>query len=243
MRRWMERTLGLEIRRGPRGSPADALEIRRWRRGPYGHLFGGLALQVLLEHYDFHTVLDVGSGAGDQADAFRRAGRHVTTVDYGRSVYFRDSDQGASFVGDYLEADLPGPYDLVWASHVLEHQPDPQTFLRRLRDDTAEGGLLCVTVPPAKHPLAGGHVTLWNAGLLLYHFVLAGLDCREAAVRSYGYNISVIVRRRLVELPPLHYDRGDLERLAPYLPPGVREGSHGDILSLNWPRARGRGSR
>ena len=95
--------------------------------------------------------------------------------------------------------------------------------------------MLAITVPPAMHQIVGGHLSVWNAGLLLYHLILAGFDCRNAHVCQYGYNISVILRKRLIELPALHYDSGDINRLAQFLPDGLSEGFNGDIRKLNWP--------
>jgi hypothetical protein len=83
---------------------------------------------------------------------------------------------------------------LVWCSHVLEHQPNAGLFLAKLIRDCRDGGILAITVPPAKTEIVGGHVSLWNAGLLLYRLALTGIDCRDARVKTYGYNVSVIVR-------------------------------------------------
>ena len=59
---------------------------------------------------------------------------------------------------------------------------------------------------------------MWNAGLLLYNLVLAGFDCKEAFVCSYGYNVTVIVKKVGVEKLDLVYDNGDINRIAKYLP-------------------------
>ena len=103
------------------------------------------------------------------------------------------------------------------------------------------GGHISITVPPLKKQIVGGHVNLFNAGLLLYRMVLAGIDCSKAKVKAYDYDISVIVKK--TEAPELHrllrnelyYDNGDIEQLAPYLPTGCRhQGFDGDIRNINW---------
>lgn len=170
----------------------------------------------------FRTVLDVGSG-GPHADIFREQGKEVTTV----NLY------DADYVGDYLSLDL-GTFDLVWASHVLEHSPNPGLFLRKCFSDLNEDGVLAVTVPPAKHNIVGGHLTLWNAGLLLYNIILSGNDCSEAMVKTYGYNVSVIVRKRPIDLPGLKMDNGDIEVLAEYFPMSVKQDFDGRIEEVNW---------
>jgi SAM-dependent methyltransferase len=204
--------------------------------------FAGLAIWRALADYEFETVLDVGGGAGEHGAVFRAFGKHVTSVDYGRSVYFERRDPSHDvIVGDFNRLDLPRRYDLVWCSHVLEHQLDPHHFLGRLHAATAEGGVLALTVPPAKSQIVGGHVSLWNAGLLLYRLVLAGFDCRQARVRRYGYNISVLLEKRSITLPDLAYDCGDLRLLRPFLPAALPfapnaldDPFEGEFASLNW---------
>ena len=75
-----------------------------------------------------------------------------------------------------------------------------------MKDD----GVLAITVPPGESLVIGGHLTNWNAGILLYNLVLAGFDC------------------------------GDLRKITPYLPnveyrSNDRDDNFkGNIYSLNW---------
>ncbi len=192
-------------------------------------------MQKLLDEFEFDSVLDIGSGEGEHARLFARHGKRVTCIDQGRSRQFAGAWQpGRVVIGDYLETRFDEPFDCIWASHVLEHQPNPHAFLDKVHADLKEGGVLAITVPPRKDQIVGGHVSLWNAGLLLYHLVLAGFDTSSAHVRRYGYNISVLLSKRSIEVPELTSDLGDLTILAPYLPPGLGEPFDGDIRTLNW---------
>lgn len=184
------------------------------------------------------TILDVGAGAGAQACYFRAMGLRVTTLDFGTSKYGKGVSH--DITGDFYTEPL-GQYDCVWACHVLEHQPNPGLFLTRCRETLKPEGWLAVTVPPRKDEIVGGHVTIWNAGLLVYQAVLAGFDCSAAMLASYGYNVSMIVRRPSTDVTerilatPLCYDIGDIEQLADYFPPGCRkQGFRGVIEKLNW---------
>lgn len=179
---------------------------------------------IKLLGYDFDTVLDIGSGNGDHAFVLRKQGKKVTTISL---------EEPADVVGDFMCVDVD-PVDCIWASHVLEHQRSVGKFLERCYALLNDDGILAVTVPPAKHNIVGGHVSLWNAGLLLYNLILAGFDCSEAAVKSYGYNISVIVRKKKAELPELRMDSGDILRLSDFFPLEVGEGFDGQIMEVNW---------
>lgn len=181
------------------------------------------ALQRLMR-MPFATVLDIGSGDGQHAAVLRANGRHVTTINL-----FAPAD----IVGDFCVEPV-GAFDCLWASHVLEHQCDVGAFLRKCYASLNDIGILAVTVPPAKHNIVGGHLTVWNAGLLLYNLIVAGFDCAQASVKTCGYNVSVIVRKKPAQLPILKMDCGDIEALAEFFPFHVTQGFDGQIAEWNW---------
>lgn len=176
-------------------------------------------------------VLDLGSGTGAHAEAMRAAGLAPLTLSL---------IPPADIVGDFFEAELP-ELDAVWASHVLEHQVNPGLFLGRCFDLLPEGGLLAITVPHDRRDLAGGHVISWSEGLLAYHLVLAGFDCRLAQVGLYRRQLSFVLRKvSRPSVPGLINDRGDLERLAPFFPADWPVQHHGSAFlgSHRWPKRR-----
>jgi SAM-dependent methyltransferase len=184
------------------------------------------ALKYVFKYMNFDTVLDVGCGHGVHSTIFKEAGKKVTSTDYS-TLY------PGTIIGLYNNLEFQ-THDLTWASHVLEHQPDPHQFLKKMRNETKEGGWTCITVPPLKHSIVGGHVSLWNAGLLMYHLVLAGFNCKDAKIHQQDYNISIIARAESFLLPELNYDSGDVDTLAPWLPAFCKEGFNGDIKEWNW---------
>ena len=175
---------------------------------------------------DFKTVLDIGSGAGQHAYEFLKHGKEITTI----------SLEGyAHITGDYNDQIFYEKFDCIWASHVLEHQRNVGLFLRKCYMDLKNQGIFAITVPPAKSIIVGGHVTIWNAGLLLYNLILAGFDCSDASVKTYGYNISVVVRKgQDAVYRPLTMDKGDIEKLAHLFPMDVEHGFDGNITEINW---------
>lgn len=184
---------------------------------------GDEALAALLE-MEFELVFDIGSGAGYQAEVMRKAGKQVVTI---------DNHHPADIQKDFMALKKTAAPDAIWCCHVLEHQRNVGAFLERCFYHLASNGILAITVPPRKDEIVGGHVSLWNAGLLVYNVVLAGFDCRDAKVWTYGYNISLIVRKKKANIPPLSNGRGDIERLSELFPVPVRHGFNGAEYEVN----------
>ena len=187
------------------------------------------AIERIAQYDNIRTVLDIGSWNGEQAQYLRAKGFEVTTI---------DMNVNADISGNYLETELE-PFDCVWCSHVLEHQPNVGLFLSKCFNDVKEGGLFAVTVPSIKKYEGGtivvdGHLTYWNAGNLIYNMILAGFDCSQARVGTYNDEVSVIVKKVRAVLPTLTGDRGELDRLAKFFPFPVRQGFNGYVEKCNW---------
>ncbi len=204
---------------------------------------GSDAMEALLAETDIKSVLEIGYGAGEDGRHMASAGKRVLAVDPAGEEGFNDQHNGgtAMFLKmDYLDPEtlFSEKFDAIWTCHVLEHVHDPHAFLSKCFSDLHDDGLLAITVPPAQHAVVGGHFTLWNAGLLLYHLVLAGFDCESARVKQYGYNLSVLVRKQAIPLDAIPSDPNyPVERLRAYFPPELNweNGTfNGNIEELNW---------
>lgn len=137
--------------------------------------------------------IDVGCGTGDHIAFIKERGPFRSV--HGLSL----GPKGPKVVDRYFSSALedfdPGiTYQGIWCCHALEHSPNPGIFLRKLRSIAADRALICITVPPLRHDITTGHLTMWDGGTLLLNLVKAGFDCSEASVRRSGYNISVILR-------------------------------------------------
>lgn len=172
------------------------------------------------------TVLDVGSGGGEHASAFAEIGAKVTCIDFGTSVYAvraQKRDDTVVINVDFSVWETSKTYQLVWASHVLEHQRNIGLFLDKLIKCCEPGGFIAITVPIPHRRLWGGHLSLWSPGLLAYSIVLCGIDLSGANI-MYGYReISIVFSPKKVVLPSLTFDSGDLDKLRHLLPYGFRE--------------------
>src|SRR4051794_19397985 len=126
--------LAVPPRRIVRATYLDSLE---WETSdmPAKPMLADEALNKLVREHEFRTVLDIGCGDGPHFDVFQSAGKHVTGIDYRP----RRPDVIAA---NYLQHTFDEPFDCVWASHVLEHQPNVQTFLHKIYSDLKVGGIL-----------------------------------------------------------------------------------------------------
>ena len=174
---------------------------------------------------DAARVLVIGDSSGQECELIYHNGHAVETCDWSQQrVLYEQTPM------------RPGRYDGIWCSHTLEHCRNVGDVLDKLYIELTNGGVLGLVVPPLKHEIVGGHLSLWNAGLLLYNLVRAGFDCREAAVRSYAYNVAVVVRKvpANYDAGGLTHDNGDIETLAPYFPLPVQQGFDGRLREVNW---------
>lgn len=96
-------------------------------------------------------VLDIGCGAGDNAKILADRGlivdgitlsesEAVAAKPFLRDLYIYNLEQG-------LPNGLRGGYDVVIASHVLEHICYPERLLSDLKNNLADGGVLIVALP------------------------------------------------------------------------------------------------
>jgi SAM-dependent methyltransferase len=96
-------------------------------------------------------VLDVGCGTGLNAGFLKARGHSVTGVDISPVAIERFTSQGfEGFVCDVSAQSLPvgnDTFDLVYASEVIEHCTDTETFLGELFRVLRPGGKLVLSTP------------------------------------------------------------------------------------------------
>lgn len=120
------------------------------------------SLDLLREHGDLAgaTVLDVGAGPREFAEAFRRAGATYVPVDHDPGV---PSVRDGGLVGD--AAALPvadGSVDLTFSSNVWEHVPDPERVADELVRVTRPGGLIFLSYTNWLSPWGGHETSPWH---------------------------------------------------------------------------------
>jgi len=204
------------------------------------NLRGEKILNKFLE-LKFDNVLDIGAGALEHTEIFLNKGKIVDICDYGNSIYYDkkieniESQIRNKYIGDFNMIEFEEKYNAIWCCHILEHQLNVNLFLKKIHSLLEEDGYLAIIVPPRKPFIVGGHVSIWNAGLVLYNLVLAGFDCSEECyIKQYDYNIGIIIKKKSIkELPKnLSMDKGDIELLSKYFPFEVKHNFNGDIINL-----------
>lgn len=144
------------------------------------------------------TLLDVGCGFGFAVDFWQRVVKGeaigVELADYGR-IGARMLD---ITVYDQLVEECPSlagrRFDVVYASEVIEHVPDPGAFLTLLSGYVAPQGVLVLTTPSAEYIRRDMHSPTLHAAIAPgFHGFLLSAPMFETLARRAGF-AHVVVR-------------------------------------------------
>lgn len=111
-------------------------------------------LQFLLGDTRIETVLEVGCGTGAVLSELRRkavGSRHIGIDMADPHIHVEPSSTGLTLM-QYNGVELPfkdASFDLVYASHVVEHVPDPRGFISEL--SRVSKNIIYVEVPCEQH--------------------------------------------------------------------------------------------
>lgn len=106
-------------------------------------------LALMARHRKSGTLLDVGAGIGqllNHARTFYSAvyGTEISTS----AIEIAKQKYGIDLIhGQLEELDFERTYDNIALFHILEHVPNPATFLRKCHDLLNPGGILTIAVP------------------------------------------------------------------------------------------------
>jgi len=94
------------------------------------------------------TFMDIGAGMGFSLEVAVRRGWSAQGLEPNKALAGHSQRRGLNVVNAYLAEDTLGSFDVVLIDNVLEHVPDPITFLRNASRLLAHDGLLVVAIPP-----------------------------------------------------------------------------------------------
>jgi len=183
--------------------------------------------------YSFDSILDVGCGKGALFPHLLETGADVVGIDFlpESEIETDYRDKQAHYIRTMFETyNGDQLFDAVIASHLIEHIPDTERFLQKFFSVLTPDGAYCLIWPPPKSAIVGGHVHLFNPGLMLYNLVRLGIDCRNVHVVQCGYSYGVMGRYSTFNVPELNHDQGDIELLQNYFPFKVKQGFNGDDI-------------
>lgn len=133
------------------------------------------------------TILDVGAGAGSHSAYFKSRGYEPSALDY-NAAQFQHHGSIRFIDGDLLS--VTGTFDAIFLSHVLEHIPNTQQALEKIRSLLNPSGYLFIVVPPYDGRVGNDHWHIgWNCAQLSMWLVSAGFDCTDATFMEIGENV------------------------------------------------------
>jgi 2-polyprenyl-3-methyl-5-hydroxy-6-metoxy-1,4-benzoquinol methylase len=167
----------------------------------YEITWGGFALIEFLiaERHNigskYKTCLDIGCGDGVHGEIMNHAGLKVTGVD----KYSDKADYNMDFMS-YTKAREMN-FNVVFCSHVIEHQRNVGSFLDRIYDVLSDDGVLIISAP--NHPaetLIEGHINSFIFPLFLQQLIHAGFDCKSGKYLSLIENSFIVSKAKDFEL-------------------------------------------
>ncbi len=108
------------------------------------------------------------------------------------------------FFPDEPDMKIPGaPFDVFLSFNFLEHQPDPVSMLRCMRNNLAEGGIGLITVPSFEYIIKNGryyelirdHIANYDLPALLNLCRYCGFEILEQGYIGIGDTLRVVVRK------------------------------------------------
>ncbi|QPF87124.1 class I SAM-dependent methyltransferase [Bradyrhizobium genosp. L] len=167
-------------------------------------------LRALLGDRKVDAVLEVGCGTGAVLAAVRDAGvglSHVG-VDYADPSEHTDPQAKDLKLGPYDGKKLPyddGRFDLVFASHVVEHVPDPRGFLGELARVSRR--FVYVEVPCELHSRTSlsamqrtlniGHINAFTPDSFLLLLQTSGLQVEKIDIFDHSLEVHSFQKGRL----------------------------------------------
>ena len=135
------------------------------------------------------TALDIGSSHGNHTKIMRDFGLKVDQID--------KYEKNAEINGDFNSYNFKKPYDVIFCSHVIEHQRNIGYFLDKIFDTLSDDGSLVISAP--KHPaerFVEGHLHSTIMPMLLQNLIFAGFDCLNGKILSMaGIENSFIIKK------------------------------------------------
>jgi 2-polyprenyl-3-methyl-5-hydroxy-6-metoxy-1,4-benzoquinol methylase len=198
-------------------------------------------------------VLDIGSGYGFflremKKKGYRPEGIEVSELSRSISASVVKAPLHAVDLATMTDADLKklGTFKLITLFHVVEHIPEPATFLKHLRSLLAPGGKILIEVPNADDAMLGlsdaynafywqyAHCAYYNAHTMTRLLKQTGFK-NTKCMHTQRYGIENMMQWMMVGKPQLSVpayatDKPDLKKLEEYYKADRVKTGHADTL-------------
>ena len=134
-------------------------------------------------------VLDIGGAHGDHSQIMRSFGLKVDLID--------KYEEKAEFKGDFNTFQFKKKYDMIFCSHVIEHQRNQGAFLDKIYDILKDNGDLVISGPTHEaEKFVEGHISTTILPVFLQILIYSGFDCKNGKMMSIaGIENSFIVKK------------------------------------------------
>lgn len=155
--------------------------------------WGGFALiEYLISKKKISTnfrALDIGGAHGDHSEIMRSFGLKVDLID--------KYEKKAELIGDFNTFKFKKKYDMVFCSHVIEHQRNQGAFLDKIYDILKDNGDLVISGPTHEaEKFVEGHISTTILPVFLQILIYSGFDCKNGKMMSIaGIENSFIVKK------------------------------------------------
>jgi SAM-dependent methyltransferase len=148
-------------------------------------------------------LLDFGCGAGWFLRISKKLGAIEQGVEPSEYAAKLAEEQGLRVYHGTLESYLAQApkgtqFDIITASHVMEHVPEPVKIFGMMRQLLAPGGFIWTAVPNASYPICRALKGWWHSSDLPYHL----MQFTPESITEAGRRAGLKVRRQTTESIP-----------------------------------------
>ncbi len=94
------------------------------------------------------NILEIGCGTAVISDGFSKYGIDYTGIELDKNMYnFALSKSRNVIYGDFLKKSFKKKFDILFASQVVEHIDEPNTFFNKCNEVLSKDGILHIDVP------------------------------------------------------------------------------------------------
>ena len=180
---------------------AISQEMTDFRRSQFDEFVRDFSLQG-------KKILEVGSGSGEYLQIMNQLDVDAYGLEYSAKSVRQCCQSGLNVIQGFVENDKfllnNAPFDAFYMLNFLEHLPQPNSVLRGICNNLAEGAIGLVEVPNSDMILQKNRFWDFTSDHLLYFtketlntsLSLNGLEVLECGTAWHDYNISAVVRKR-----------------------------------------------